>query len=381
MPVTLKPASHGANGIDHGAAALDAHDILKRACYKESKKCIELLQSSFNQDPEAVIHPSSNGFVHGSIEAYSRHHHLQIRPEDVWFAIITQLSFYINAHAEELRGKFVSHEGKKELEVRFVAETRYTVDFGVFAQEMGHLIEENVVDPDLRNWAMPAFSTTTEHDQIIASILLMGVTQKYFNFKCSISCGLPSVTLLGEKADWELIYRRLDKLETFGSEATQFCKLLRPVISRFVRSFDDPTSDDVISFWQCIAHYDNNSSGPSYYSGWITAFCFWDQNGKMMYKIPKYGDDLSRVAWEKAYHPLLHLDDSVYDRVDSDEVPPGYTSVTVKIDDNGDQFEALMVAGSVGTQCSSSVNETVGGSVGLDTIGMETGWWMFEKKN
>jgi len=43
--------------------------------------------------------------------------------------------------------------------------------------------------------------------------------------------------------------------------------------------------------------------------------------------------------------------------IDSDELPPGFSSVPVKIDDNGDKFEALMVAGSVGVNCTSSGNE------------------------
>ena len=156
MPVIIKPASHGANAINRDNAARDAHDLLNRACGKESVKCVELLQSSFDDSLNGVVHPSSNGFVHGAIQAYSRHHNLQIRAEDVWFAIITQIIFYINCHAEELRGKFVAHEGKKELEVKFESGDRYSIDFGVFTQKMSRPIEENVVDPDLREWAMPS---------------------------------------------------------------------------------------------------------------------------------------------------------------------------------------------------------------------------------
>ncbi|KAK3618573.1 hypothetical protein LTR56_024565 [Elasticomyces elasticus] len=94
--------------------------------------------------------PTSNGFVNAGITAYSRHHHLVIRPEDIWNAVLTQLSFYINAHAEELRGQFVAHEGKKRLEVKYDSGDRYTVDFADFAEKIGYLIEENVVDPELR---------------------------------------------------------------------------------------------------------------------------------------------------------------------------------------------------------------------------------------
>lgn len=58
----------------------------------------------------------------------------------------------------------------------------------MFAKEMSHLLQQNVVDPDLRNWVMPAFSTTTNHDTVIASILMMGAMQKYFSYGCGMLC-------------------------------------------------------------------------------------------------------------------------------------------------------------------------------------------------
>ena len=108
---------------------------------------------------------------------------------------------YINKHAEELREKFVGHEGKKELEILHMA-NRYTLDWGIFAQDMGLLLEKNVVDPEMREWIMPTFTTTTENDKVVASILMMGAMQSYFTYKCTMRCGLPSVTLLGERTDW-----------------------------------------------------------------------------------------------------------------------------------------------------------------------------------
>jgi Domain of unknown function (DUF4419) len=52
----------------------------------------------------------------------------------------------VNAHAEELRERFVAHEGKKELVV-YASGTRYTVDFGDMARQMTSLIDENVSSP------------------------------------------------------------------------------------------------------------------------------------------------------------------------------------------------------------------------------------------
>lgn len=385
MPgVTIKPAVHGASFVSHYYQPSDNPlTLAEAACRQEYAQCSELLGSSFSSEIKQSIRPQSNGFVSSVIKAYNSHHHLRIRPEDVWFAVLTQLSFYINAHAEELRGKFVAHEGKKELEVKFVSGSRYTIDYGVFAKIMTLEIEKNIVDPDLREWALPAFSTTTDNDLVVASVLLMGVVQKYFSYKCCIMCGLPSVTLLGEKDDWEIILKRLDKLQTFGTEPTQFCALLRPVISRFVKSFDDPTSKEVIDFWQRIAHVDAGGSGPTYYSGWITAFCFWDKNGKpLLRSLEARRKERENGSWETSRYPKLTLDGAVYHQLDSMDVPEGFSSVPVKIDDNGFELDALMIAGSVGINVTSSGEKSAAedNNIGNDTLAPASGWWMFAKK-
>ena len=270
------------------------------------------------------------------------------------------------------------------------------MDWGSFAQKICDLIEANVVDAELKEWMIPAFSTTEEKDRVVACVLMMGSMQKYFGYKCRILCGLPSVTLLGEKRDWETILGRLEKLSSLGEEPALFERLLKPVVQKFVRSFDEPVGKEVLEFWGKIAHHISGGSGPSYYSGWITAFCFWDEKGKTMYRKPPqmmsldYDSDsdldgprptgMGRTAGGNAWEEKKHLivDGVDYHWVDSKEVPPGYTSVLVKVDDNGHKFEGIMVAGSVGIKASSSKR---GGSGELDTMGAESGWWIFEKKD
>jgi hypothetical protein len=80
--------------------------------------------------------------------AYNQHHHLRLRPDDIWFAILSQLGFYINAHAEDLRSLFLAHNEKKELTLVYSAGSRYTFDFRVFAQDMGDFIDDNIVNKE-----------------------------------------------------------------------------------------------------------------------------------------------------------------------------------------------------------------------------------------
>lgn len=183
MPVTIHPAPNVDARKWTGSTASSQEALLKGACPYDHRNCKSIIQSSFDVDHDNPIARLKNGFVHAAIEAYSWHHHLILRPEDIWFAILTQLSLYINAHAEELRSFFVPHKGQKELWIKYPSGTINTIDMGRFARDMSDLLSKNVNDPDLHPWIMPAFSTTTDNDMVVASVIMMGALQKYFSYR------------------------------------------------------------------------------------------------------------------------------------------------------------------------------------------------------
>ncbi|KAK2768313.1 hypothetical protein FQN54_000166 [Arachnomyces sp. PD_36] len=386
MPVTLKTADLQARKSGFSAVQ-DPDKFLERSFPEDFRRSEGIIQSSFPPQffNENHVTPSSNGFVKTVFNAYCYHHHLVLRPEDVWFSILAQLNFYINAHPEELRSYFVAHEGQKELEV-IDSGTISSVDFGALAIRMTHLIEKNVLDPDLRAWIMPAFSTTTESDRVVAAILMMGALQKYFTYKMSLMCGIPTVTLLGEREDWALLLSKIEKIPELGKEPTEFTDLLRPVLSRFVASFDDPESPDILEFWGKSVHYQSGGSGPSYLSGWITAFCFWDEDGNCLYP------DRSLYTSKGT-----ELDGVLFHRIDSDDIPPGAASVPVTVNDHGHVFQTRMLAGMVGIQStpnrfaldgSNTHDQNEHGATAtqvapnkspeLDTLQPLSGWWMYK---
>lgn len=185
MPVTIKPSTHGANPLRDIKYANSATQILREADY--AYRSVEewgVVTSSFRPtgdkssprpDGEGVF-ASSNGLVMAAAAAYAQHHYLVIRPEDVWHAITTQLQFYINGHAEELRHLFVSHQGKQELKIEVVD----PYDVPLIAKYFETLLEEKVLDPSLPKWFLPDFSTTTPDDITVASIVAMGAYSNFF---------------------------------------------------------------------------------------------------------------------------------------------------------------------------------------------------------
>ena len=316
----------------------NTEQLLKCSCPQNHRRSEGLIQSSFSDAlcKKSHVSSSKHGFVYAIYKAYSYHHHLVLRPEDVWVSILTQLNFYINKHAEELRSMFVSHEGQKELRVKEVGSID-TVDFGRLAVRMTEEIERNVLDPELRTWIMPSFTSTTDTDRVVAAILMMGTMQKYFSYVMDLLCGIPSVTLLGERDDWAQLVAKLDKIPQFGEEPAKFATLLKPVLTRFLESFDDPDSPELVTFWDKCAHYIAGGSGPDYISGWITAFCFWDEDGNCLYQNAK--DYFAHFEGEDD-HIKYHL-------IESEAIPAGHASVPVKVNDNGKEYDTTMVAGSV----------------------------------
>ncbi|OXV06808.1 hypothetical protein Egran_05426, partial [Elaphomyces granulatus] len=176
-------------------------------------------------------------------------------------------------------------------------------------------------------------------------------------------------------SDWDALLTRIELLPKLGPETTQWYRLLKPVLTRFVGAFDSPESSETKNFWQTIVHYSAGGSGPSYVSGWITAFCFWDWEGRSLFTSGQ-----GNAQWTV-------LDGVRYHRVDTNNVPPGFASVPVKLDDNGDEYDTVMVAGSVGIRATSSGElltpskfDNPGITIELDTLQSESGWWMYEKK-
>ena len=120
--VKVEPAPHHANPINinpYSRALTEVKHFIEATCEEEFKNSKDgnIIQSSFEGgiSSKSPALPARNGFVDSVVLAYNRHHHLVIRPEDIWFSILSQLNLYINANSEELRHMFVAHEGKKEL--------------------------------------------------------------------------------------------------------------------------------------------------------------------------------------------------------------------------------------------------------------------------
>ncbi|KAF9197047.1 hypothetical protein BGZ49_002636 [Haplosporangium sp. Z 27] len=409
MPVTFSPSDIPLEQVGLGAELQTPQELFQKACPDQYNISEEILQSSFAKGNKSDIIGQHNGFVLTLSEAYNRHHGLIIRPDDVWMAILVQFNYFVNANSKVLRKQFVAHDnGQKTLVVTAIGNRKSKgMDFGRMAQQMTKEMDRHIIDPSLREWILPGFTTTTDKDRIVCSVVMMATMKKYFRYVFSLKCGLPWVRLEGEKADWEEILMRLEKLKEFGTLTTAWYFLLRPVISRFVKAFDEPTTVAVdcatesavenLDFWNKVCHRSGRGSGPRYLSGWVTAFCVFDEDGKWIGRpIDKKNGSSDSLSAEDLFgkhatnkdndndDEYLVLDGAPYHHVDTARIPNGYAEVEVLIDDNGTEIPAKMVAGHIGMQVySDSISESIDKEKKprtkskRNTVMPASGWWIF----
>lgn len=388
MPVVIRPTPENV-GVNRDYIVNSPSDLLKassktwtvdvhpdRLRYMRTNKKIgvedrAVLQSSFHDSNGfPTIVPYSNGLIDGIVRAFNQDLHLRLRPDDIWTAILAQFSMYVNGHADELRHLFVEHQGKKEVACNFMPFSVTEVDVGKVAHALTTEVQKHVIDADLQSWMMPSFSTTTPNDMSVASVIMLGSLQSYFEYVIRGGCGFPSVTLLGEKDDWEKLVEKAQRLPRYGPETEEWSRLLLPILRRMVQSFDRPDSAETRAFWlqACYKAGVNGSGGIATLSGWITAFCFWDEKGKRVegYSDHDFQGKYSGPTLEE--RKPLTMDGVRYPMLNPESQRNTFVSVPIKVEDfkTMEIYETTMLAGIVGMTLTE-----------LDTtVQPISGWWM-----
>jgi len=288
-----------------------------------------------------------NGFVGTVVEAYSKHNHLIIRPDDVWLAIMTQFSAYVEANAETLRDKFVEHKEKKELVVKS-GSSLYTTDYPKLCKLITDQIGDNIKDPSVKDWAIPNFSTTTPTDKVVGAIVLMASMKSYFSYKFSLCCGLPKVTLEGVESDWVELQLRAKRLLEFdnpslGNHMAKWYKMLAPILQHFT---DSVKGKPDLDWWSRVCNRIGNGSGPRFLSGWITTFCVFNDSGKWV------GDDFNKESYGEAVinpNKDCGYSEEGWPIINCNDIPKGFVQVDLVIDDNGTEYKTEVLAGHMST--------------------------------
>jgi hypothetical protein len=138
-------------------------------------------------------------------------------------------------------------------------------------------------------WMIPNFSTTTEKDRFVGQLAIMGSVKRFINFGYRVCCGIPGVTLHGNREDWVKLIEKLEKIRECGILANKhdlidWCRILKPILEQFLASYDGKVDND---FWQDCIVPGRGYTNFDYINGWASAFSPFHE-GKWRLNHPDY---------------------------------------------------------------------------------------------
>lgn len=206
-----------------------------------------------------------NVFIEAIQTAYSDHYPFILNPDHIWILISQGIANHISENSETLRSKFVSHEGKLQLDVQddtFVKgdpNNPWESVFGRFSEEI-----QKHIGNDNHKLFVADFSTTGPIERAVSEVVLMDAMKNYFSYMFHTCCGIPYVDIQGTVEDWENILDRVKKLDAW--DLNWWTQHLIPCLENIINTLkgqNDP------KFWAEIFKVEGGSGGP-YISGWIT---------------------------------------------------------------------------------------------------------------
>jgi hypothetical protein len=198
--------------------------------------------------------------------AFMQHRPLALSPNMVWLLVCQGVANHVNAHAEELRPRFVSHQGKARILVRrddFVKgspENPWGEVIDAFSAQVAQHIGP------AHGLFVPRFSTTGPTERIAAEVVLLDAMQSYFDYVLRTMCGIPAITLEGTPQDWEQVAERAEAFAGYGLE--WWLTPLRPVLRQFVAASRGKVD---APFWRSIYKFETHSGGATV-TGWVPLF-------------------------------------------------------------------------------------------------------------
>lgn len=266
--------------------------------------------------------------------AFNVHLPLVLTPDSVWLTILTGLTHHIDTDPEKFRHNFVSHEGKRELQVgiEFDGSARSAPGWVWQAGIAGfsHLLKEQL-NPKRHDLIVSSFSTTTVLDRLASEVALMGAMKHWFEYKMMLACGICRVTVEGTPADWANLVDRVNVLAEF--DLGWWTAPLLPVL-RHIAAASEGRPD--VEFWKRAYLRNPVGSGGDYHvSGWVNAF--------YPYIAGRRGEIQRNpfVAWDTLQG---------HQGTDPDDFPLGLSTAPVKVVDYEAEHTCEFYGGLVGVE-------------------------------
>lgn len=269
-----------------------------------------------------LVNCPNNGLIQTIQECYDNHRPLILTPDVIWLAICQGVSIHINENYDSLKNSIFIGDKPDKIVVRNDS-LEYNVKhwqnlISSFSNET-----KKYTNDDYYSFFVPEFSTTQKVNTVAYQITLLESYKKAFAYVAQSGCGIPSITITGEKQDWQAIYSKLDKLNGLG--LSNWSENLKPIISEFINVIDGNVNVD---FWQSI--YKNASEYNAFYiSGWIIKLFPYIKEKNFNTGVYDEKTDVTRL--DEVYKPNEFLDGNRYliSTLSTDNFPSGVAKIEI----------------------------------------------------
>ncbi|HTL29688.1 MAG TPA: DUF4419 domain-containing protein [Tepidisphaeraceae bacterium] len=239
-----------------------AHEAVQAllGCEGESNR----VESCFNYHDEVLDHIRIHPLLAAVHTAFAQHRPLVLTPDAVWLTIAQGVAHHMAIHGEQLRDRFIAHQGKLRLVVKvddFVKgspENDWPMAFATWNEQIRTHVGEK-----LYGTLISDFSTTDRHALAASQIIMMDVFERYFHYEMLCICGIPTMTLEGSVEDWTRLREKAGRLEIF--DMPWWLKHLLPICDQFIRAAQ---GDIDLAHWQAICKR-REEYGGDIINGWI----------------------------------------------------------------------------------------------------------------
>jgi hypothetical protein len=232
--------------------------------HEAAKELLGPIESCFDYHGKVIKGVRYQPLLAAVFTAFSQHRPLTLTPDAVWLTIAQGVAQHMTLHGEELRSRFVAHQGKLEL----VFECRDWVEGSpenpwpeAFAEWAGQIRAH--VGPAVHDTLDCDFSTTGPAERAANQIVMMDVFERYFHYVAYGICGIPAVTLEGTPADWQRLADKAAGLRAFDLD--WWLEHLLPLCDQFVRA---SRGDVDVEHWQNICKL-RKAYGGDVINGWV----------------------------------------------------------------------------------------------------------------
>lgn len=210
--------------------------------------------------PSGVVY--HEGFFNYLAMAWEKHYSAVIRPDDIWYMILNEITAVIAKSPDEYSSLFTTTPGEKQL-ILVPTNSVEKIDPDLVIEELKSRVPSNV------GAFLPKFSTTTPAITLAMNVSFCDAVSPYYSYG-TFMCGIPNVRIEGTQADWQLLLTSIKNLsELFKGNLGSYLDRCHLLVGNIVRA---ATNSDA-EFFKTMVKLEPCGSGHQFdMSGWILGF-------------------------------------------------------------------------------------------------------------